>query len=65
MEILTRRGEICELAKIFGVVRQTVARALRGESSSILADKIRAAAIERGGVVAQLHRPNKWTQTIK
>ena len=53
MEVLTKRGEIKELAKIFSVTRQTVARALRDESPSALADRIRTAALKRGGAMAQ------------
>lgn len=49
-EILTKHGERRYLAKLFGVSMVTVRNALRGTTKSNLTEKIRAAAIERGGM---------------
>lgn len=52
-EILTRFGEKGKLAKIFKTSHVTVREALRGNTHSELAEKIRKAAIERGGIEKQ------------
>lgn len=49
-EILTKHGERSELAKIFKVSLVTVRSALRGETQSELAKRIRKAAIARGAM---------------
>lgn len=49
-EILTRYGEKSLLAKMFNTSHVTVREALRGNTKSELAKKIRNAAIERGGI---------------
>ena len=51
-EILTRRGEIRELMRIFGVSEPTVINALKFRTNSELAQRIRSAALRRGGVEA-------------
>ena len=48
-EILTRYGEVKALQEIFGVSRPTVISALRWRTFSDLAQRIRKAALERGG----------------
>jgi hypothetical protein len=52
-EILTGFGEKGRLAKIFKTSYVTVRAALRGKTHSELAEKIRKAAIERGGIEKQ------------
>lgn len=49
-KILTESGEKKALMKIFNKSHVTVRRALKGETNTDLAKKIRKAAIERGGV---------------
>ena len=51
-EILTKHGERGYLAKLFGVSEVTVRSALKGRTKSPLAERIRKAAKERGGVEA-------------
>ena len=48
-QILTRHGEKGELAKLFNTSRVTVRKALKGQNHSKFADRIRKAALERGG----------------
>lgn len=48
--ILTRFGEIKQLATLMRVNRLTVRDALSGKTKSNLAKRIRKLAIERGGV---------------
>lgn len=48
-KILTQYKEVTKLAGLFKVSRVTVTEALADRSKSKLAQKIRAAAIERGG----------------
>lgn len=52
-EILTKRGEVKALRQIFGVSEPTVINALHGRYNTELTQKIRKAAIERGGVEAK------------
>lgn len=49
-EILTRRGEVRELMRIFNVSEPTVINALRFRTNSELAQRIRSTALRRGGV---------------
>lgn len=49
-EILTKHGERGALAKLFNVSEVTVRSALKGRTNSPLAQRIRKAAKERGGV---------------
>lgn len=49
-EILTRRGEVRELMRIFNVSEPTVINALRFRTNSDLAQRIRSTALRRGGV---------------
>jgi hypothetical protein len=49
-EILVKQGEKKELAKLFRKSHVTIRRALRGSTETLLAKKIRKAAIERGGM---------------
>ncbi|HBG41929.1 MAG TPA: hypothetical protein DEF88_14525 [Porphyromonadaceae bacterium] len=48
-EILTKYGERGKLAKLFNVSEVTVRNALKGRTRSELSDRIRKAALERGG----------------
>lgn len=52
-KVLVEYGERKALAVIFNTSLPTVRAALRGETNTTLAKKIRAAAIKRGGVVAK------------
>ena len=47
--IIVERGEIQQLVKLFGCTRQMVSYALTFRKNSLLARKIRKAAVERGG----------------
>lgn len=47
-QILTKRGEIKEIALFLAVSRLTVMNALRGKYNTALAHKIRTIAISRG-----------------
>ncbi len=49
-QILTKHGEKKKLAELFGVSHVTVREALRGNSKSNLAERIRKVAIARGGI---------------
>lgn len=49
-EILTKHGERGYLAKLFNVSLVTVRSALKGHTKSVLAERIRKAAKERGGM---------------
>ena len=49
-EILTRTGENKALMRIFNVSEPTVINALKFRTNSELARRIRATAVERGGV---------------
>jgi hypothetical protein len=49
-KILVELGERKKLMKIFGKSHVTVRRALNGQTNTLLAQKIRKAAIERGGM---------------
>lgn len=49
-KVLVESGEKTKLAKLFGVSRLTVLRALNGKTQSDLAKQIRATAVLRGGV---------------
>lgn len=49
-KILVAPGEKKKLMKIFDKSHVTVRRALNGETDTLLAKKIRTAAIKRGGV---------------
>ena len=51
-DILTRNGEVAALMRVFGVSKPTVINALKFRTNSDLARRIRAAAVERGGVEA-------------
>ena len=51
MEILMKRGERKRLMEDFNVSKPTVIAALRGESDTKLANMLRKAALERGGVI--------------
>jgi len=48
--IILPHGEIQRLAKDYGKSLPTVRKALRGETKSKIADMLRKAALERGGV---------------
>lgn len=48
--IIVNYGTVSELCKTFGVSMVTVRRALRYETSTELAGKIRALAMKKGGV---------------
>jgi hypothetical protein len=48
-EILTKHGEKMILAKLFNTSLVTIRSALKGRTHSKFAEKIRKAAIERGG----------------
>lgn len=48
--IIVDYGTVSELCKTFGVSMVTVRRALRYETSTELAGKIRALAMKKGGV---------------
>lgn len=48
--IIVDYGTVSELCKTFGVSMVTVRRALRYETSTKLAGKIRALAMKKGGV---------------
>ena len=47
--ILIEYGGVTKLAEIFSVSRKTVRKALKGETKSDLAFKIRQAALRNGG----------------
>lgn len=49
-KVLVQHGEKKKLMKIFNVSHVTVREALNGETASVLAIRIRKAAIERGGL---------------
>jgi hypothetical protein len=49
MKILVEFKEKTQLAKLFSVSRVTINAALRYKTNSVLAQKIRIAALERGG----------------
>jgi hypothetical protein len=49
-KIVVETGECNELAKLFGCSLQMVSYSLNFKKNSLLARKIRAAAIKRGGV---------------
>jgi hypothetical protein len=49
-KILVSHGEKKELMRIFNVSHVTVRESLNGKSKSLLAKKIRTAAVKRGGV---------------
>lgn len=49
-QILTKRGEVKELIRIFGCTEPTVINSLRFRSNTELAIQIRNTAIRRGGV---------------
>ena len=49
-KVLVESGEKTKIAKLFGVSRLTVLRALNGKTQSDLAKQIRATAVLRGGV---------------
>lgn len=49
-EILTKHGERGYLANLFNVSLVTVRSALKGRTKSVLAERIRKAAKERGGM---------------
>ncbi|MBR4936151.1 MAG: hypothetical protein IKZ20_03155 [Bacteroidaceae bacterium] len=53
MKVIVEYGERRMLAKIFKTSLPTVRAALRGETKTPLAQRIRMAAIERGGVVKE------------
>lgn len=53
-EIITKHGEVRQIAKLISVSEETTKNALKGRTKSVLAAKIRALAIERGG--AELNR---------
>jgi DeoR/GlpR family transcriptional regulator of sugar metabolism len=55
-EILTKYGERIYLAKLFNVSDVTVRNALKGRTKSDLAEKIRNAALARGGVEINYNR---------
>lgn len=48
-QILTKRGEVKEIAKFLAVSRLTVMNALKGRYDTSLALKIRKIALKRGG----------------
>lgn len=48
--IVVEHGEVNVIAKILGCTRETVSRALAYQKHTILAQKIRKVALERGGV---------------
>ena len=48
-KIITKKGQQKELEKIFGCCHVTVRRALNGVLATELGNKIRKAAIEKGG----------------
>lgn len=50
-KVLVEYGERKYLADLFKTTLPTVRAALRGQTNTALAKKIRAAAIKRGGVV--------------
>lgn len=50
-KVLVEHGEVAKLARLFGIARKTVSEALRGQTNTDLAKKIRKVAIDRGGVV--------------
>ena len=52
-KILVEHGEVSKLASIFKVSRKAVQQSLAGKTRSELANKIRTAAIRRGGMVQQ------------
>ena len=52
-KVLVEYGERQRIAAMFKTSLPTVRAALRGETNTPLAKKIRAAAIKRGGVVKQ------------
>ena len=57
-KVLVEHGEVARLASTFQVSRRTIYRALHGKTRSELANKIRTAAIRRGGMV-QSNQPIK------
>lgn len=52
-KVIVEYGERQRIAAMFNTSLPTVRAALRGETNTALAKKIRAAAIKRGGVVAK------------
>jgi DNA-binding FadR family transcriptional regulator len=53
--ILVDHGEKRELMKLFSVSHVTVREALRGSIATRLAQKIRKVAVERGGLIINMH----------
>ena len=47
--VIVKNGEQKKLQELFGVCHVVVSRALKGKKNNLLAQRIRKAAIERGG----------------
>lgn len=62
--VLVEAGEKTKLAKLFGVSRLTVLRALNGKTQSDLAKQIRATAVLRGGVEKKTPIKSKNDETV-
>ncbi len=58
-KIITEHGERQKLAELFHTTQPTVRAALRGQTNTPLAQKIRAAALKRGGAIANNNQSNK------
>lgn len=58
-KVLVSHGEKKELMRIFDICHVTVREALNGKSDTLLAKKIRKAAIERGGVKVEIENNPK------
>ena len=54
-KILVKKGVSRELAKMFGVTHRAVCYALTYVSQSPTAEKIREAALQKGGQVYEIH----------
>lgn len=52
-EVLVKHGEIKQLANLFNVSRKTVYNALKTDRHTELCDRIRIAAIKRGGLIGR------------
>lgn len=57
--IIVDYGTVTELCRTFGVSMVTVRRALRHETSTELAGKIRALAMKKGGVELEYRNENE------
>ena len=55
-EVLVKHGEIKQLANLFNVSRRTVYNALKADHHTELCDRIRMAAVKRGGLIERAEK---------